>query len=86
MKIEKNSLLKLTDNNTYLVLEKLVINGKKYLYLIDKDNRNNLKFYEETDDNRLLAVENEKELQQIIPEFFKVMSANIIKKKEDNNQ
>jgi hypothetical protein len=86
MKIEKNSLLKLTDNNTYLVLEKLVINGKKYLYLIDKDNRNNLKFYEETDDNRLLVVENEKELQQIIPEFFKVMSANIIKKKEDNNQ
>jgi hypothetical protein len=86
MKIEKNSLLKLTDNNTYLVLEKLVINGKKYLYLIDKDNRNNLKFYEETDDNRLLVVDNEKELQQIIPEFFKVMSANIIKKKEDNNQ
>ena len=86
MKIEKNSLLKLTDNNTYLVLEKLVINGKKYLYLIDKDNRNNLKFYEETDDNRLLVVENEKELQQIIPEFFKVMSANIIKKKEDTNQ
>ena len=86
MKIEKNSLLKLTDNNTYLVLEKLVISGKKYLYLIDKDNRNNLKFYEETDDNRLLVVENEKELQQIIPEFFKVMSANIIKKKEDNNQ
>lgn len=88
MKIEKNSLLKLRDEKIYFVLEKLNIDNKNYLYLIEKDNRDNLKFYcEEIVNNKLCLIEvkDEVELNKIIPAFFNEMSKNILNKNDNNN-
>lgn len=88
MKIEKNSLLKLKDGKVYFVLEKLNIDNKNYLYLIEKENKENLKFYcEEIVNNNLCLIEvkEEKELQNIIPYFFNEMSKNLLNKNDNSN-
>lgn len=86
MKIEKNNLLKLKDGKIYFVLEKLNIDNKNYLYLIEKENKENLKFYcEEIVNNSVCLVEVDKEeLQNIIPYFFNEMSKNILKKNDNS--
>ena len=69
MNINIKDILTLSDNNKYIVVSKVYYNDKDYLYLVDVDNNNNLKFcYLDSDE---LVEINDKELNtKLLPLFF----------------
>lgn len=80
--LEKNSVVKLTDNKFYLVLETMTIDNMNYIYVIEKDNPMNLKFYKEVLVGNQIAlniVEDKDELDRIMKEFYQKMRKNIQK-------
>lgn len=87
MNIEKNNLIHLTDDKLYFVLETLDYNNNKYIYVIEKDNPMNLKFYKEKLINNLPAlniVEDKDELNIIMKKFYEKMKKNIQKNNGNN--
>lgn len=82
MNIEKNSIVQLTDNKLYFVLETLVYNNYNYIYVIEKDNPMNLKFYKVNTINNqfsLNIVDDKDELNIIMKKFYNKMKKNIQK-------
>ena len=87
MNIEKNSIVKLTDNKLYFVLETLDYNENKYIYVIEKDNPMNLKFYKEQIVNNQISlniVEDKEELNLIMKKFYEKRKKNIQKNNGNN--
>lgn len=80
MGIEKNSIVKLTDDKEYFVLETAIIDQKKYVYLMDKEKHDCFQFYEESlDDNglKLTPVDDPNEVARIGTEFLEIMKRNL---------
>lgn len=80
--LQKNSIVKLTDQKLYLVLETMTINQTDYVYVIEKENPMNLKFYKEQVVGNQIAldlVEDKEELDMIMKEFYQKMKENIQK-------
>ncbi len=80
--LQKNSIVKLTDQKLYLVLETMTINQTDYVYVIEKENPMNLKFYKEQQVGNQIAldlVEDKEELDVIMKQFYQKMKENIQK-------
>lgn len=87
MHLEKNNIVKLTDDKLYLVLETMTINDMNYVYVIEKDNPLNLKFYKEELVGNQIAldlVEDTSELDIIMKKFYQKMKENIKKNNGKN--
>lgn len=87
MNLEKNSIVKLTDGKLYFVLETLTLNDINYIYVIEKDNPLNLKFYKEQLVGNQIAlelVEDKYELDLIMKQFYQKMKENIQKNNGNN--
>ena len=66
--IEERDIIKLDDGKTYAVMSSLIDNNKKYYYIMDVKNRNNIKFcYEE--DNALVEENRTEELKKLVSLF-----------------
>ena len=68
MTINIKDTLTLDDNNEYVVVSKISVDGKNYFYLIDKNDNSNVKFcYQDNDE---LVELNDKELvTRLLPLF-----------------
>lgn len=88
MHLERNSIVKLTDGKLYLVLETITLDDIHYVYVMEKDNPMNLRFYKEEtfgDKMGLLLVEDEEEKQKIMKKFYQVMKKTLQEKKESDD-
>jgi len=73
MNIEIKDILKLADNQTYVVCSKTEYQGITYFYLIDIENNENIKFVEEkqnADKTVVIEVEDKDLLQNLLPLFY----------------
>ncbi|MCI8445048.1 MAG: hypothetical protein HFG15_01285 [Bacilli bacterium] len=80
MGIEKNSIVKLTDDKAYFVLETAMIDQKKYVYLMAKEEPNHFQFYEESLDDeglKLTPVDDPDEVARIGMQFLEIMKQNL---------
>lgn len=80
--LQRNSIVKLTDQKLYLVLETMTIDEVDYIYVIEQNNPMNLKFYKEEVVGTQIAldlVEDQKELDKIMKKFYEKMKENIQK-------
>ena len=69
MKIKKNSLITLSDNLEYVVIETIEYNQKEYCYISEIENPSNLKFgYIDNED--LVIVNNSNLIKNLIPFFI----------------
>jgi len=73
MNIDIKDLITLSDNNEYVVCSKTEYQGNIYLYLIDINNNENIKFglikYNESSVN-VIELENQQLIQKLLPLFF----------------
>ncbi len=66
--IEERDIIKLDDGKTYAVMSSVMNNNKKYYYLMDVNNRSNVKFcYEE--DNALIEENRTDVLKKLVSLF-----------------
>lgn len=65
MKIDKNDILTLSDNNQYIVLSKIYIAEEVYLYLVDILNNYNIKIVKLLEDS-IIEVEDSCLLDKLI--------------------
>ena len=73
MNIEIKDVVTLSDNRSYVVCSKIEYQGSHYLYLMDLENNENIKFCKETQkDNKTIVfeIEDKELLQQLLPLFF----------------
>ena len=73
MKIEIKDIIKLADNQSYVVCSKTEYQGITYFYLIDIENNENIKFVQEKQkDNKTVVIEVEDKdlLQTLLPLFY----------------
>lgn len=83
MNIEIKDVISLNDNSEYVVAG-IASKEKKYYYLVDINNIENIKFCEETLNNTLKIVEDENLLQSLIP-LFAESGKSIIQEVIDEN-
>jgi len=74
--IDIKDILKLDDDNEYVVVNKVIYNNKNYYYLIDMDDPDNLMFCYE--DNGDLVKVDDKELINKLLSLFIVKTEDII--------
>lgn len=80
MAIEKYQYVTLADGLVYFVLEHLHLEEHHYLYLMEKDNMQNLGFYKEVtkdDKIRLIPILEDEELRKIQVTFLDKMKHNL---------
>ena len=73
MNIEIKDIIKLADNNSYVVCSRTEFQGITYFYLIDLENNENIKFVQEKQkDNKTVVIEVEDKdlLQTLLPLFY----------------
>ena len=73
MNIEIKDIIKLADNQSYVVCSKTDYQGIIYFYLIDIENSENIKFVQEKQkDNKTVVIEVEDKdlLQTLLPLFY----------------
>ena len=73
MKIEIKDVITLSDSNKYVVCSKINYQGDNYLYLIDINNVENIKFTLEKITNnkiKILEIENENLIRTLLPLFL----------------
>ena len=73
MNIEIKDIIKLADNNSYVVCSRTEFQGITYFYLIDLENNENIKFVQEVQrDNKTVVIEVEDKdlLQTLLPLFY----------------
>ena len=69
MKIENNDVLTLEDNKEYVVVSNIIYENKKYYYLMELNNLQNVLFcYEDNGD--LVEVNDEKLLEKLLVKFY----------------
>lgn len=86
MAIEKYQYVTLADGLEYFVLENLNLDDSNYLYLMEKDNMQNLGFYKEimVDDKiNLIPILEETELKKIQVAFLDKMKHNLETRNHD---
>jgi hypothetical protein len=79
MKIDNANLITLSDGNKYYISARASIDDKKYLYLIDKNNIQNMKIGRQEIENgriKLTIVKNDDELRKVIPLLYKDAKKN----------
>ena len=69
MNIGMKDVLKLDDNNEYVVVSKIYYSGKDYLYLIDVNNSANLKFCY-VDDGYVVEISDKELNTKLLPLFY----------------
>ena len=69
MNINIKDILKLSDDNKYVVASKVYYDGKDYLYLVDINNNNNLKFCY-LDNDELVEITDKELNTKLLPLFF----------------
>jgi len=80
MNVEIKDILVLSDDNSYVVVSKVIYENNTYYYLIDKDKNENLKFcVEKPENNSLLEVEDANLIQKLLPLFLKASTYAITK-------
>ena len=73
MNIEIKDIIKLADNQSYVICSKTDYQGSIYFYLIDIENNENIKFVQEKQkDNKTVVIEVEDKdlLQNLLPLFY----------------
>lgn len=65
MNLNKNDIIKLSDNNRYLVLSKVLYNDICYYYLVDIIDNSNFKLVTDINDN-IIEMKDSKILDEII--------------------
>lgn len=72
MKINIQDIIKLNDNNEYVVVSKVLIQNREYICIIDINDHTNMKYAEIKKEYINIINESEKELLDIlIPLFYK---------------
>ena len=74
MKLEKGLLATLSDGKIYIVIITMILNTIKYVYLVENENFDNIKFCIEESENdqiKLIEVEDIELRQTLIKEFAK---------------
>lgn len=69
MNIDIKDVITLDDSKSYVVVSKVLYEGKTYYYIIDKGNMKNIKFLYE-DNNELVEFNNKELLTKLLPLFF----------------
>ncbi|MBO5096278.1 MAG: hypothetical protein J6B98_05340 [Bacilli bacterium] len=72
MNINEKDIIVLDDNNHYIVVKKIDYNSKKYYYISDINNKENMKYLYE-DGNELVEIEDEKELENVIIKMYETI-------------
>lgn len=70
MKLKIKDLVTLDDNKQYVVVSKTDLEHKKYYYLVDMNNNENVLFCYEDDDN-LVQLDDENLIIKLLPLFLK---------------
>ena len=73
MNVETKDIITLNDNNKYVVCSKVNYQNNGYLYLVDVNDKSNVKFgLEEKADNqiKILEIENQTLIQALLPLFY----------------
>ena len=74
MDIKKNDILTLDDNNEYVVVSKINYENINYLYIVDINNIQNLKFVKEGNDE-LLEIHDKDLISVLVPLFISETNA-----------
>ena len=69
MNIDEKDIIILDDDHHYLVVKKIDYENTKYYYVSDLDEKGNVKFLYE-DNNELVEIEDKKTLDKIIVEMY----------------
>ena len=72
MNINEKDIIILNDNNSYIVVKKIDYNNKKYYYISDINNKENIKYLYE-DGNELVEIEDEQELENVIIKMYETV-------------
>ena len=67
--IDIRDILTLDDNNEYVVVSKILYEGKIYYYLVDKNKNENIKFCYEKEDN-LVELNDKVLVTKLLPLFL----------------
>ena len=65
MSLNKNDIVKLSDNNSYLVISKVLYNDVYYFYIVDILDNSNFKIFSIKNDN-IIEIKDSKILDKII--------------------
>ena len=70
MNIDIKDTVTLSDDNSYVVVSKVIYEGSTYYYLLDRNNQENIKFcVENTINSSFLEVDNTDLIQRLLPLF-----------------
>ena len=69
MNINIRDILELSDNNRYIVVSKVFYDGKDYLYLVDVNDNDNLKFCY-LDKDEIVEISDKEINTKLLPLFF----------------
>lgn len=72
MNINEKDIIILDDNNSYIIVKKIDYNSKKYYYISDINNKENMKYLYE-DGNELVEIEDEQELENVIIKMYETV-------------
>lgn len=75
MNINEKDIIVLSDDNHYIVVKKIDYENKKYYYISDINNKENMKYLYE-DGNELVEIEDEQELENVIIKMFETVDIN----------
>ncbi len=67
---EKESVLTLSDNNKYVVVDKYNDNNTTYVYLVDMDNNSNI-IYGKLENDEIVEIDNVEELEKVVKQVAK---------------
>ena len=73
MNIKYQDLITLDDDNEYIVVSKIVHKEKDYIYIVDINNNQNMKFMKINNDGYLIELnykDDEKLIKELIPLFL----------------
>lgn len=73
MNIKYQDLITLDDDNEYIVVSKIVHKEKDYIYIVDINNNQNMKFMKIDNDGYLIELnykDDEKLIKELIPLFL----------------
>jgi len=78
MDIDIKDTIVLSDDNEYVVVSKTYRNYDIYYYLIDKNNKNNIKFcMENTRNSSLIEIDDENLIKELLPLLLKSTTNSI---------
>ena len=73
MEINKNTVITLDNNIKYVVGAIAIVDNIKYMYLIEKENMENIKICKQVRENekiKVVVIEDPEELQKIVPYLY----------------